>query len=334
MQADERRIRDRVWQAAQRLIVLAVFLVAVALLGRELRHYNLREVIQSLERITASRLWFAVGLTVVNYMILIGYDWLAIRSVGHPLPLRKIALASFTGHAVSYNFGALLGGTTVRYRLYSAWGLSTIEIVKLVTMLGVIFWVGALFLAGMVFVLQPLPIPEELHLPLEHVRPLGWVLLLIVASWLGLTLFRRRPLVIREQAFVLPTFRTSLWQMAIASADLAVAAGVLYVLMPGDLPLAYWEFLGAYLLGVVAVLFTHVPGGLGVFELVLLKLVAPESEGAPGDSEGVLAGLLVFRVIYYLIPLLVASILLAVNELRLRTAPLRPVRPSVPHSPS
>ena len=83
-------------------------------------------------------------MTVVNYLILVGYDWFAVRWVGEKqLPLRKIALASFTGYAFSYNFGATLFGTSIRYRLYSAWGMPLRKILDLLVILGLTFWFGA-----------------------------------------------------------------------------------------------------------------------------------------------------------------------------------------------
>src|SRR4029078_6047468 len=112
------------------LVVVVIFIAAAWLLYRELRHYSARQIKEAVSHIPTWRVWAALGLTVVNYLVLIGYDYLAIRAIGHPLSLGRVALASFTGFVTSYNFGALLGGTSVRYRLYSAWGLSAVEIVQ------------------------------------------------------------------------------------------------------------------------------------------------------------------------------------------------------------
>nr|HPM83274.1 YbhN family protein [Candidatus Anammoximicrobium sp.] len=114
------------------VVVVLIFAGAAWLLYHELKHYRVRDIRHSLGMIPAGRVWLAIGLTALNYLVLIGYDFLAVRSIRHPLPLGQIALASFTGFATSYNFGALLGGTSVRYRLYSAWGLSAVDIVRLV----------------------------------------------------------------------------------------------------------------------------------------------------------------------------------------------------------
>ncbi len=296
------------------LLVLVIFLGAAWLLFHELRHYHIRDIRQAIGQIPAWRLWGAIGLTVVNYLVLIGYDYLAIRAISHPLPLGKVALASFTGFVTSYNFGALLGGTSVRYRLYTAWGLSAVEIVQLVVMLGITFWVGIFALAGVFFVVDPFPIPASLHLPFDTVRPLGYLLLVVSAGYVSLTFLRHVPIRIRETQIQLPSLSTTLLQLAVAAADLAVAAGCLYLLVSHDLTIGYGEFLGMYLLAVVAVIITHVPGGVGVFELIVLTLAAPQS------SASMVAALLVFRIIYYLLPLSVALVLLAGNEISLQRA--------------
>jgi phosphatidylglycerol lysyltransferase len=310
------------------LIVLLVFAGAIWLLHHELRHYHYRDIRQSLSQVPAAGVWLAVALTALNYVILVGYDLLAVRSVGHPLPLGKIATASFIGYVSSYNFGTLLGGTSVRYRLYSGWGLSTIEIVKLLAVLGVTFWIGFFTLAGLVFVGDPIAVPPRFHLPFVSVRPLGIVLLLPVAVYLGLSAWRKGPLRFRDWELSVPSLRLSLCQIGVASADLLVAAGVLYVLMPPSLNIGYPHFLSVYLLGIVVIIFTHVPGGLGVFELTVLLLLSPD------EPNLVLGALLLYRAVYYLLPLLAATCLLGANEFLLHKKTLQrllgPIRQIAP----
>ncbi len=294
------------------LLIITIFMGAIWLLSKELKHYNIHEIRSAVTHIPAWRLWTAAGLTVLNYLVLIGYDYLAIRAIHHPLPLGKISLASFTGFVTSYNFGALLGGTSVRYRLYSAWGLSAVEILQLIIMLGTTYWVGVFALAGVVFIVQPFPIPASLHLPFENVQPIGYLLLAVAAGYTSLTFIRRSPIVIKGIEIHLPKTGMTLLQLAVSAADLIIAAATLYLLLAPDIPVGYAEFLGMFLLATVAVVLSHVPGGVGVFELVILTLVASHS------SATILACLLVFRVIYYLIPLFVAMILLALHELSLQ----------------
>lgn len=300
------------------LLVLAVFLVALGLLHRELHAYRWQDIREALTQIPATRLGWSLLLAAVNYLVLIGYEYLAVRAVRRPLSIGRISLASFTGFVVSYNIGALLGGTPIRYRLYSAWGFSAVEIVRLVIMLAVIFWLGLFALAGVVFVLEPFPIPERLNMPFETVHSLGYVLLATAAGYAALTCVRRKPIRIRGMDFELPGFGLTLAQIAVSALDLIVAAGCLYVLLPAEEPLDLWQFLGVFLFAWVATVFTHVPGGVGVFELVILTLAATES-----TKPHVTAALLVFRVIYYLLPLVAAAVLLGANEVALRQTAVR-----------
>lgn len=294
------------------MVATAVFAVALWLLWHELKDFRPADIRQHLATLSSRQLGLAVALTVLNYAVLLGYDLLAMRAVGCRLPLGKVALASFTGFALSANLGALLGGTSARVRLYAAWGLNSSQIIPLIIMLGITFWIGVFALAGGVFVASPFPIPPKLALPIESVRPLGLVLLAVVGIFLVLTRVRRIRLHVGGVEFSLPSTRIALAQALVAATDLALAAACLYVLLPQGLELAYTEFLGIYLLGVTAAVITHVPGGVGIFELIVLTFIPSPDTGAA------VASLLAFRVIYYLLPLIVAVGLLAVHEVVLR----------------
>ena len=149
----------------------------------------------SLAQISTGSIILSVLLAIINYIILIGYDWLALKCIHKTLPVSRVSLVSFVGQAVSYNFGALLGGSTVRFRFYSSWGFSPMDIVRLVLMLAITFWVGALGLVGAIFMLAPPAIPPELgmHMPLD-IRPLGAILFLIAISYLIVCKFIHKPI--------------------------------------------------------------------------------------------------------------------------------------------
>ena len=98
------------------VIISAIFVLAVYLLYNKLKSYSIAQIRQSLEQISYYRIGFSLILMVINYIILVGYDWLALKAIHKTLPLPRVGLVSFVGQAVSYNFGALLGGTSVRYR--------------------------------------------------------------------------------------------------------------------------------------------------------------------------------------------------------------------------
>jgi len=296
-----------------KLFVLFICLLACWLLYNKLKSYSLDEILGSIAQIKSSQLLYAVLLVVLNYVILIGYDWLAIRAIHRKLPLARVGLVSFTGCAVSYNLGALLGGTTVRYRLYSAWGFHAIDIVRLVLMLAVTFWIGALGLAGGVLLFADVMVPPELGIDPGHIRPVGAGLLALCLLYLFVCWWAKgRAVRIWKKEFSLPELPIALAQTAVACADLIVAAYCLYVLLPPDSGISFASFLPNYLLAQVAVVLTHVPGGVGVLEVILMHIIH-------GVQPALLFGaILVFRFLYYLVPLAVSAVMLFLYEFRLR----------------
>jgi phosphatidylglycerol lysyltransferase len=297
-----------------RLLILTVFLAAAWLLYDRLKQYTLRQISDALADISWWHITAAILLTVLNYAILIGYDWFAVRWVGEKeLPLRKIALASFTGYAFSYNFGATLFGTSIRYRLYSAWGMPLMRILNLLVILGLTFWFGVFTLAGIVFIVAPFPIPpdlKEVNLPFDQTHWLGVVLLLCAAGYVAIAALCRKPPKMFGWEIPLPPLKLTLYQIVIACGDLMVAAAVLHSLLP-PIEGGYLRVLGVFMLAFVVSVLTHVPGGYGVFDALIIYFLPEE------QRPSVVAALLVFRVIYYWVPLLIGGAMLGYHELTL-----------------
>lgn len=296
------------------ILILAIFLLAVYLLYNKLKSYSIADIRNSIDQISYFSIGFSLILMIINYIILVGYDWLALKAIHKLLPLPKVALVSFVGQAVSYNFGALLGGTSVRYRFYSAWGFSISDIVRLVLMLAVTFWVGALGLCGIIFIIAPPVIPDELlvNMPIKDIRILGIILASITAAYLALCISIRKPIRMFGKEFVFPGPAIAITQCIVASIDLVAAAGCMFVLLPADIGASFIEFLPCYLMAQVAVVLTHIPGGVGIFELVILELTHTTQE------QAVFAAVLLFRLIYYILPLIAAAVILAIYEARQR----------------
>ncbi len=300
-------------------LISCVFAGAMFLLYQKLQAYSLEQVRDAISQIPHWRLLASVGLMLLNYVILIGYDWLALLAINKPLSLQRVSLVSFIGQTVSYNFGALLGGTTVRYRFYATWGFSVADIVRLVLMLAVTFWVGALGLCGLVFMISPPIIPEEfLHaFPIKDVRLLGVLLFSVAILYFIACHFVRKTITIFGKEFAFPPLKVALMQAFVAGIDLIVAAGCMYVLFSPELGISFGQFLPSYLMAQVAVVLTHIPGGVGVFELVILHLTQTSNE------QMVIAVVLCFRIIYFILPLLMAAVVLAVYEIRQNKGILR-----------
>ena len=309
-----------------RILILLIFLGAAWLLYERLKIFTCREIYDALVGIPLSGVIIASLLTVINYLILVGYDWFAVRWVGEKnLPLRKIALASFTGYAFSYNFGSTLFGTSIRYRLYSAWGVSLVKILELLVILGLTFWFGLFTLAGVVFIAAPFPVPdnidipktlqhlfklpETMHLPFTNMHWAGIVLLLISVGYVLLSAIHRKPFKFFRWHIPLPPLKLTLCQIAIACGDWLVAAAVFYSVLP-PIEGGYMKVLGVFMLAFVAGVLTHVPGGYGVFEAFIMGLL-PNSHS---QEPKIFAAILAFRVIYNWVPLFIAAIILVCNE--------------------
>lgn len=293
---------------------LILFGWALWVLYHELRVYHYHDIIRNVRSLPAARLLVALGLAFLDYLVLTGYDRLAFKYLQHPLAYKKIALTSFIGYAFSHNIGlTFLTGGSVRYRFYTAWGLSPMEIAKVVLFCGLTFWLGFFLIGGFAFWLQPLALPERLALPFHSLRWLGWLFLAAIALYLALCLIRNQKLRIRKVEFSLPGPGIALGQLAVSALDWLLVAGVLFTLLPKSGVLGFSTFLAVFLLAQIAGLVSQIPGGLGVFETVMLLLLEPYY-----PASAILGTLLVFRGVYYLLPLGGAILLLGSHEFLIR----------------
>lgn len=299
---------------------LVLFISAAVVLFRQLHAFQLHDILHRVREIPSGSIWTAVLLTISSYLVMTGYDLLALRHIRHPLPLAKTALTSFMGYAFSNNIGfSMIAGASVRYRLYSAWGLSAAEITQVVLFCAASLWLGFFMLSGVVFATEPLALPRSLQWPMATVRPLGLILLAVVTVYFAATVLCKKELSLKGWRISLPGWRIAGIQLLIASTDWLMAGTVLYALMPQRASLGFGHFLGIYLLAQLAGLISQVPGGLGVFESAIVLLI-PSEIAAPQA----LGSLVVYRGIYYLLPLLTATVALGIEEvLRQRAIFLR-----------
>ncbi|MBI3248045.1 MAG: flippase-like domain-containing protein [Deltaproteobacteria bacterium] len=312
--------RQKLLHSLGAVLGLVLFSVVLWVLHRELQEYHYHDIVHHVREIPGQRLALALLLTVLNYFVLTGHDALAFRYLRYSLSYSKIALASFLGYTFSHNIGfALLSSASMRYRLYSTWGLSAGEIATVVAFNGVTFWFGVLLLGGIAFVWEPLPLPSSLQLPFfRSVHPLGVVFLLLVMAYLLFSAVRTTPLKIREWELPLPPLRLAIAQVVLSSLDWVLAASVLYVLLPAIDGFSYPRFLGVFILAQIAGVSSQLPGGLGVFETVILLFLSPLL-----PTPAILGTLVAYRGIYYLLPLGGATVLLAIHELLQKQETLR-----------
>lgn len=307
-----------------RVLPLLAVAVAVGLTHRGLRGYSAQDLAALVFGFPAPVLLAALVLTAAGYLMLAGYDWIALRHVGRKLPLSQVLLAGFTGFAVSNSAGhALLSGGALRYRFYSGWGLSGVEIAQVVLLSTITYFLAAGTLLGASLLLTPVGQFTGSRLAGGSLAVLNTVALALLAAYWLLVCSGRRTLRWREHQFTLPGPRITLLQSLIGAADLLLASAVLYVLLRQHVDIGFGAFLAAYVMAQLAGLFSQSPGGLGVFEGVFIFLLA----GSHPSGE-LLAALIVYRAVYYLLPLVLASVLLLGFELRSSAMWQRRIGPS------
>ena len=300
------------------LAALGIAMLGLSALFGLLHSVRPRAIRHAFDALSAAQIFGALALTAASYLLLTLYDCFALRVLGRRLPWRTAALASFTSYALSHNLGlALLTGGSARYRVYRAAGLGGGEIGSVIALASLAFWSGVILLAGLAAATST-PISPILHwgVSLHWLRILGLVTVALCCLPPLLRAFGVAAIDIGGWRTPLPGPAMSAAMTLVAALDLAAASAALYILLPAPDPAAWPLFFLGYALAIVAALVSHVPGGLGVFEAVVIATV-------PGDKAQLLAALLAYRILYYLLPLLLAALLLAWHESRAWRAPAK-----------
>lgn len=302
-------------------IALFVTAVIAVMLFRALRHYNFADVLDSIRSVDRARLAMAILFAACSYLTLTLFDTLAVRYVGRRLPYRRTALASFTGLSIGHTVGlAALSSGAVRYRFYSRWGLSAHEIGKVIVFCALTVGLGLLTLAGLAWTLRPVVAADLTGLPRWAVHAVGFGCLAMAAGWIALAAARRRPVTILRWRLVLPSLQLAAIQIVVGTVNFALVAAALYQCVSAVAEVRYAEVAAAYVIGNTAAIASHVPGGLGIIEGVVLYLL---------PQANILGAVLLFRAVYYLLPLPLGLLSLLAAELYYRHRP----RPHVNESP-
>lgn len=299
--------KDYIWPA----IGLGAVTISVWLLYKELRSISLEDVIDSLAAITLKQWLLSASCALLSYMSLAGYDRIALKHLHKKISWLFISLCSFTAYALSHNIGAsVISGAVVRYRAYSSKGLSGAEVAVLVGFCSFTFALGTLILSAIVLLIEPdllqrfnSDIPESLAIAA------GIVILVLVALYVFGSWMQLRPLRIGSK-FQLSYPRLSVvkWQLLIAPLELIGAAGIIYFALPEANHPGFLIVLGIFLISFSAALISNAPGGLGVLEFLFIT-------GLPNlNPADVLAALIVFRLLYLLIPFGISLIVVLVFE--------------------
>jgi hypothetical protein len=219
---------------------------------------------------------------------------------------------TFVSYVFNLNLGSLIGAFAMRYRLYSRLGLGLSTIARVVSLSMLTNWMGYLLLAGLVFTVQPPAMPVSWAINSLQLRLVGVLLLLLVLAYLAACgLFRQRSFEIRGHTIELPSARLALLQLLMGATNWLLMAAIIYVLLLQRIDPA--SVVSALLLAAVAGVITHIPGNLGVLEAVFVALL---SDRLP--THELLAGLLAYRLVYFLLPLTFALAVFFVLEVSAR----------------
>jgi phosphatidylglycerol lysyltransferase len=271
--------------------------------------YRWHDILAHVHAIPLSALLRAAAFTVASYACLTLYDVLAVRYIGAKFGYPRLALISFMAYGIGHSVGSnTLSGGAIRFRAYSALGLSATQIATIVAFGTGTFCLGAAFLLGLSLLTQAGFSSTVLHLPAPVIRAAGIGLIGVVVAYLALASMHRAPLRLRKLELPILQPSVALAQVAVACADVLLSAGVIYTLLPPEATLNFAAFAGIYILAIAAGIISAVPGGAGVFESVLLVLL----NSVPRDR--LLGSLLAYRAIYYLVPFALALALLGLHE--------------------
>ncbi|HEY5956179.1 MAG TPA: hypothetical protein VIV60_06490 [Polyangiaceae bacterium] len=289
---------------------LSLLLLGAALyvLRREIERTSLSELWMHARAIPAQRLGLMLTIGAVNSLQLTRYDVLALRYLRRTFPFPRVAFVSFIASVFARNVGpSVASGGSVRYRFYSAWGLPVGEIAMLIGFLSLTLFVGFSAVSGLCFTFAADAIATSLPGPSVGWRLLGGGLLAFCLAYLVLCA-RQPTLTVRGRRFKPPSLQIALNQALTSGVDWLAMAGMVTLLLPDD-SVRYVEVLAIVLVAQVAGVWSQVPGGIGVFEAIV---VAALSSRFP--IPVLFSTLLLYRCLYFFVPLAIASTLLVGAE--------------------
>ncbi|HEY2658857.1 MAG TPA: lysylphosphatidylglycerol synthase domain-containing protein [Caulobacteraceae bacterium] len=290
----------RAWDSrVRKLLVSLVALGGAAwLIHHQLKGFSWPLFVVAFKATPAWALWASIALTPASYVCLAVTEWFALQSLGHRLNWHRAGRVAFVSYAVSNSLGfSLATGTATRLRFYSRWGLSPAAITAVALLAGTAVSLSGVVTAGLDLMARPSPFAEVFHWPRGVVEAIGVALLAPAALWF---------VVLRRSAKAAPPVAHSASGRALALiagiADWALSGAALYVLLPHPALTAFPEFLAVFVVGSLVSAATGVPGGVGVFEAVVLGLSALLAR-----ANETATALILYRVIYSLGPLVVMT---------------------------
>lgn len=295
-------------------ISLVLFTIAILVVHHEIEVYHWRDIRHALHDFPMSLMAMCGGFTLLSYVALSFYDYLALEYAGEKLPYRRVLFTSFLSYALSNNVGhAWLSGGSMRYRLYSGWGMPGVSIAKVVLFCTISYLLGSITLLVGGYAFSPNHDFITDKLPPSSVQTAITVGSSILIAWWSIVAFYRKSMTINGFCLEVPGFSLALRQLLAALLDLLLASLVMYVPLSHFTGMPFGDFLVLYIFAQLAGLISMVPGGIGVFEGSFIFLASNQY-----SAPHIIAALIIYRSIYYFMPLLLAGFMLAAYELRIQ----------------
>ena len=313
--------RTSLWRWVGPVAALLVFTLVVWVLHHQLAHLHVKRVLAHLHAIPRHQVLAALGFTALSYWLLSTYEVLALRYLRCPIAYQRIVFNSFIAYSFSHTLGfAAFTQTAIRLRLYASARISAIDVATVSAFCSVSFGIGLATVTGLSLVLSPEHVARLLHLHESWAVLVGMLLLAAVCAYALWACFARGTLEIRGWALRAPGPAIGLTQLTLGVLDISLTCAVLWVLLPASAHVHYIAFLGVYAAAIIAGIISHVPGGVGVFEAVIL-LTLPET-----STDALLGSLLAYRAVYYLVPLVFGTLLFGSKEVSAQRAHLARAR--------
>ncbi|MGN7743652.1 lysylphosphatidylglycerol synthase domain-containing protein [Pseudomonas sp. 22526] len=296
------------WQRLKKPLTVAFFLLLILMFTLLARRIDWSEVLGTLADFKVRTLVIAAGLTLASFLVYACFDLIGRTYIRQNLGWRQILPVGFISYAFNLNLSAWVGGIAMRYRLYSRLGVSAGNIAKILGLSLATNWFGYMALAGVVFASGLMKLPPGWQLSNDALQGVGVLLLVLGVAYLAACRFsRRREWSIRGVEIDLPSLPMALLQLALGALNWSLMAAVIFTLLPSKLD--YPVVLGVLLISSIAGVITHIPAGLGVLEAVFIALLQHQvSRGS------LLAGLIAYRAIYFILPLLIALLMYLLVE--------------------
>jgi glycosyltransferase 2 family protein len=298
------------WNWVGAALAVTIIAVSMVVLYNVLRGIDIDEIRVGLKSIPPQNLVRAGLCVAMAYATLTLYDWFALRTVGvRHIPYRVAAMVSFTSYTIGHNIGATaFSAGAIRWRIYSSFGLGLVDVAKICFITGLTFWLGNLAVLGLAMIYDPAAISAVDQFAPVINRTIGAALLVGLATWTAWVWVKPRRLGRKSWTVRLPGGRSTLLQICIGITDLTFCSLAMYMLVPADPPIHFFTLAGIFIAATLLGFASHAPGSIGVFDAAMLV-------GLPFfDKEELIAGLLIFRLMYFIVPFACSLTIMGIRE--------------------